>query len=198
MKRLLIALTAALVLAACGSAAPTAHKPAHHPAASASASPSPASSANPAAAGDPATLTISSIGLAATVEKVGVDQYGNMAIPVNPKNLGWYSPGVVPGQPGNAVIDGHYDWYGIPQGPLYKLTSVKAGDEIDIKGVTGGTLVFKVTGPATAVAYNSHPQGLFRKGGDATLTLITCGGDWDAQKQTYTQRELLNAKLVTQ
>lgn len=197
MKRLLIALTAALVLAACGSAAPTAHKTPPHPAASASASP--AASANPATgAGEPAALTISSIGLSATVEKVGVDQYGNMAIPVNPTNLGWYSPGVVPGKSGNAVIDGHYDWYGLPQGPFYKLTSVKAGDEIDIKSVTGGTLVFQVTGPPTAVAYNSHPQGLFRKDGDATLTLITCGGDWDAKKQTYTQRELLNAKLVKQ
>jgi hypothetical protein len=194
MRKLLIVLTAALVLAACGSQ-PTAQRTQHHPSPSASASAK--ASASPAAgAVVPTKVTIQSIGLSASVEKVGVDQYGDMAIPVDPHNLGWYSPGVKPGAPGDAVIDGHYDWYGMPQGPLFKLTSVKAGDEIDITSADGNTLTFKVTAPATAVPYDSHPAGLFRTDGAPTLTLITCGGEWDASKNTYTERELLNATLV--
>lgn len=43
----------------------------------------------------------------------------------------------------------------------------------------GTTFVFKVSGPATDVPADASPPGLFTKGGSPTLTLITCGGDWD-------------------
>ena len=194
MKRALIAVAAMLALAACG-ASGTTQKTAQNHAGQSSAQPSATSSGSRHV---PFTMTIKAIGVNTTVEQVGVDQYGNMAIPADPHNVGWYGPGSAPGQHGNAVIDGHLDWYGMPQGPFYRLNTLKAGDEIDIKALDGTTFVFKVTGPASTVPYNSKPSELFRTTGNPTLTLITCGGDWDASKQTYTQRQLLNATFVSE
>ena len=186
MKRVLVATLAALALAGCGGTA--ASQQAHQ------------AGGQPAAGGRhvPSTLTIDSIGMSANVEQVGVDHDGNMAIPADPHDVAWYAPGAAPGEHGNAVIDGHLDWYGMPQGPFHRLDALKAGDEIDVKAADGTALVFKVTGPAIAVPANARPSGLFSTSGDPTLTLITCGGQWDASQHSYTERHLVNAKQVSE
>jgi sortase (surface protein transpeptidase) len=194
MKRVLIAVAAALALAGCGASGGA-------PQQAQQSNQSGQQQKQTAASGTrhvPFTLTIKSIGLTTTVEQVGVDKDGNMAIPADPHNVGWYGPGSAPGQHGNAVIDGHLDWYGMPQGPFYRLNALQAGDEIDIKALDGTSYVFKAAGKASTVPYDSRPSGLFRTTGDPSLTLITCGGDWDASKQTYTQRQLLNATFVSE
>lgn len=187
-----VAALAALTLAGCGGAAQ---------APGAGGQPAASPSQQAATPGDrhvPSTLTIAAIGVSATVEQVGVDQNGNMAIPADPHDVAWYEPGVAPGEAGNAVIDGHLDWYGIPQGPFYRLNQLKAGDEIDVKALDGTTFVFKVSGPATVVPADATPPGLFSRGGSPTLTLITCGGDWDPARQEYTERRLVNATLAAE
>jgi LPXTG-site transpeptidase (sortase) family protein len=192
MRRLQIALTAAvavIALVACGGA-PTAD----HPQTKATSTPS----ARPLGSGHaiPFTVTIKSIGLTATVEQVGVDKSGNMAIPVNPRNLGWYRLGTALGEGGDVVLDGHYDWYNMPQGPFFKLGSLKVGDEIVVTAMDGKTFTYKVSSAPATVPYNSKPNGLFATSGDPRMTLITCGGQWDSKKQTYTQRTLVNATLA--
>lgn len=154
----------------------------------------------PAAGGRhlPTTLQIDAIGVRAPVEQVGVDGNGNMAIPADPHDVGWYAPGAAPGQPGNAVIDGHLDWYGMPQGPFYRLDALRPGDEVDVQASDGTTLVFQVSGPATSVPADARPSGLFSTTGSPSLTLITCGGQWDASKHTYTERRLVNAALTSE
>lgn len=183
---------AALTLAGCGGAAP-APRAGGQPAASPS-----QQAATPSDRHVPSTLSIDAIGVSATIEQVGVDKDGNMAIPANPHDVAWYEPGVAPGEHGNAVIDGHLDWYGMPQGPFYRLDQLKAGDEIDVNALDGTTFLFKVSGPATTVPADARPPGLFSKGGSPTLTLITCAGDWDPARQAYTERRLVNATLAAE
>jgi sortase (surface protein transpeptidase) len=140
----------------------------------------------------PARLVIPSLGVTAKVEQVGVDGQGNMAIPKHWQDVGWYAPGVAPGQPGDAVIDGHLDWWGVPHAVFYYLSALQLGAEIDVLTTTGTIIRFKVTGQQS-VAYSSHPAGLFAAGGTPRLSLITCTGVWDAGKRQYTQRLIVNA-----
>ena len=187
MKLVLVAALAALALAGCGG--------------SGASSQAPQAGGQPAVAGSrhvPSTLKIASLGVSATVEQVGVDGDGNMAIPADPHDVGWYAPGAAPGEHGNAVIDGHLDWYGMPQGPFHRLDALHAGDEIGVKAADGTTFVFQVSGPATAVPATARPSGLFSTTGSPTLTLITCGGQWDASQHSYTERHLVNAKLASE
>src|SRR6185369_4384139 len=57
----------------------------------------------------PTRLRIETAGVNAPVQRVGVGKSGNMAVPTNYTDVGWYREGVVPGEAGSAVIDGHVD-----------------------------------------------------------------------------------------
>jgi sortase (surface protein transpeptidase) len=151
---------------------------------------------NPSQGLVPATLLIPSIGVSAHVEQVTVDAQHNMAAPEKPLDVGWYSPGPAPGQDGDAVIDGHLDWYGMPQAVFYNLSKLSPGSEIDVVLASGKTVKFQVT-DAVTVPYTAHPAGLFATTGPPRLSLITCAGGWDQGKSMYTQRLIVDAREVT-
>jgi sortase (surface protein transpeptidase) len=139
----------------------------------------------------PATLLIPEIGVAAAVEPVRVDSRGNMGVPSEPEHVGWYEPGPAPGAPGDAVIDGHLDWY-TGKAVFENLRTLRQGAEIDVIARDGATLRFVVTDSRT-VAYTDRPAGLFATTGSPRLSLITCGGAWDKRKGTYLERLVVNA-----
>lgn len=143
----------------------------------------------------PDTLVIPKIGVRAQIEQVTVDSNNDMAAPSKPTDVGWYSPGVAPGQDGDAVIDGHLDWYGVPKAVFYYLDRLQPGDEIDVVTQSGTSLRFQVT-QSTVVPSTAHPAGLFAAGGAPRLTLITCAGDWNPATNEYGQRLLVDASLV--
>src|SRR5256885_16335876 len=65
-------------------------------------------------------------------EAIGVDRSGAMSPPHNYFDVGWYNLGPVPGDPGDAVIDGHA---GYPDQPLVfgRLGKLRAGDRIVVR-----------------------------------------------------------------
>lgn len=146
------------------------------------------------AASPPARLAIPLLGLDAVVEAVGVDPQGRMAVPSKAENVGWYHLGPSPGEAGDAVIDGHLDW---STGPavFWHLGRVKIGDEISVTKADGHRVQFVVDGVST-VPYDSRPPGLFATSGPPSLSLITCSGSWDRQKQTYLTRLVVHASLA--
>jgi sortase (surface protein transpeptidase) len=191
-RRTLIGLVAAAALAAAacgGSAHPTAKRSPSRPAAS------PAASAP--ARHLPAQLVIPKIGVRATVEEVGVDSHGNMDVPRDWHDVAWYAPGVAPGQPGDAVMDGHLDWYGGVKAVFWNLGQLQSGDLIQVITKDGLTLNFRVSG-SQRVPYTAHPAGLFVSGGPSRLSLITCTGAWDTAKSVYLERLIVNADYAGQ
>jgi sortase (surface protein transpeptidase) len=188
LPTLLIALS--MALAACGTTNQAQQAPRHQTHSTASVSPTAAPTATPAHL---ATLRIPALGVIAAIESVTVDNKGNMAIPQKPMDVGWYSPGVVPGDPGDAVIDGHLNWYRIPRGPFYSLSKLQVGDDIEVDTQSGTRLRFTVSVKPYSVPYTSHPATLFERGGKARLSLVTCSGDWDQARQTYLNREIVDS-----
>lgn len=144
----------------------------------------------------PGRLIIRSIGVNAPVLAVGVDKQGNMGVTNQSFNVGWYSPGVIPGDPGDAVIDGHLDWYDTSRAVFYNLKSVSVGDDIEVQRLDGVTKHFRVSA-VRAVAYNASVPGLFVRSGPARLSLITCGGSWSSKLGEYLQRVIVDATLVS-
>lgn len=143
----------------------------------------------------PGTLVIPKITVNAPIEQVTVDSHNDMAPPAKPTDVGWYAPGVAPGEAGDAVIDGHLDWYGMPQAVFYNLNRLGAGDEVDVISQGGVRLRFQVT-DSTSVSRTAHPAGLFARSGPARLTLITCAGDWNPSVGQYNQRLLVDASFI--
>ena len=170
----------------------------HAPGAKRRPTPTPAVAATPNPAMErlvPGTLIIPRIGVRAIVEQVTVDSNNDMAAPAKPSDVGWYSPGVAPGQGGDAVIDGHLDWYGVPKAVFYYLNQLQVGDAVDVVSQSGVKLDFKVT-DSTSVSRTSHPVGLFATTGSPRVTLITCAGDWNPNAGEYDQRLLVDAAFV--
>jgi LPXTG-site transpeptidase (sortase) family protein len=143
----------------------------------------------------PQRLLVPVIGVNAPVESLGLDAQGRMATPSRPENVGWYSPGVTPGDVGNAVIDGHLDWTSGPA-VFWKLGRVRRGDELTIVRADGSQARFSVQ-TTSVMPYDASTDSLFTRSGPPSLTLITCYGAWDRQRGTYQQRLVVRAALVT-
>jgi LPXTG-site transpeptidase (sortase) family protein len=143
----------------------------------------------------PGRLVIPRIGVDAPVKAVGLAADGSMGVTNESYDVGWYSPGVVPGDAGDAVIDGHLDWYDTSRAVFYNLRQLHQGDDIEVQRLDGVSKRFRVTAVRT-VAYNATVPGLFATGGPPRLSLITCGGSWDSRLGQYLQRVIVDAELV--
>lgn len=142
----------------------------------------------------PVRLAIPAIGVDAAVEQVGLDSQGRMAAPARTDDVGWYNLGTVPGDAGDAVIDGHLDWYTGPA-VFQKLGRLKTGDQITVLHDDGTTVKF-IVDATTVTPYDASTDALFTRSGPPSLTLITCAGTWDRQRGTYLQRLVVHSALA--
>jgi len=139
----------------------------------------------------PVQLLISRLDVHRAVEKVGVDEFGTMRLPVNAWNAGWYRWGPVPGAPGDAVIEGHA---GYPHLPMIfgKLATLRPGDKIVVVLADGSKQLF-IVASMRSVPAGSAPAGLASFSGKPRLTLVTCTGHFDKKSFWYSDRLLLEA-----
>jgi len=140
----------------------------------------------------PQRVRIPAIGVDAAVEPVGLRPDFTMDVPRLVGDVGWYSLGSVPGQTGDAVIDGHLDGPGGGPAVFWRLDQLRVGDRIEVGMTAGGPAAFKVTSER-AVPVDQAPSGLFETHGEARLTLVTCAGSWDAGRHIYTERFIVEA-----
>lgn len=144
----------------------------------------------------PVRLRIPAIGVDATVEHVGKTPDGAMDVPKSVWDVAWYAPGTKPGNPGNAVIDGHLDGYNIPAAVFINLRGLQPGNKIYVSDSSGKELTFEVY-DSQVYPYNAAPlDKIFGKANEPHLNLITCNGNWDVNQQNYNQRLIVFAKEV--
>src|SRR5690606_13771290 len=91
----------------------------------------------------------------------------------------------VPGQVGSSVILGHVDSL-VGPAVFYRLRELTAGNRIDVRLSDGDLVQFRVVRVAT-YKYQDFPAeqvyaGTARR---ATLNLVTCGGEYDADRGGY-------------
>lgn len=127
---------------------------------------------------------------------LGFTSDGNLAVPENPDDPGWFDSGPLPGQLGPAVIAGHVDSV---QGPavFYRLGALHQGDHISVTRTDGTVARFlvdrvqefaKADFPTHAVYGNVTSR--------AELRLITCGGVYDDTRGGYQSNVVVFAHLV--
>jgi LPXTG-site transpeptidase (sortase) family protein len=142
----------------------------------------------------PVRLIIGAIGVDARIEARGLDSGRNLATPNDFRDVAWYSAGPRPGQPGNAVINGHVNWW-TGDAVFTHLSRVRAGDVVKVVRADGITMTFQVTSKHTVDA-DARIASLFAPSTDSTITLITCSGVWNPLTQSDTRRLLVYARLV--
>lgn len=134
------------------------------------------------------------IGVNATIEARGLDAGRNMETPKDFHDVAWYNLGPRPGEAGNALMNGHVDWW-TGSAVFTRLSELRPGDRVIVMRKDGSKLTFKVTSRST-VAAGARVAALFAPSRVATLTLITCTGVWDPRIMSDTHRLLVSAVLA--
>jgi sortase (surface protein transpeptidase) len=145
----------------------------------------------------PVALEIPSAHIDAEVVDLGIDQDGQMEAPPTPEVVGWYRMSARAGQPGNTVMSGHIDWGG-KTAVFWGLRNLVPGDRIEVEGADGVSHVYTVewneSFPTDEVPVGRVIGGSY----DSLLTLITCDGTYDQVHRLYSERRVVQARLVTE
>lgn len=146
----------------------------------------------------PVRLRIPVIGVDTDIQEVGVNGKGNMAVPSNYTDTGWYKYGPAPGESGSAVIAGHVNNGLGLSGVFEHLGDLEVGDDIYIERADGKTVHFVVTGSRVYPYTDAPAEVIFNPTGSVRLNLITCEGKWVKEDKTYDQRLVVFTKLANE
>lgn len=144
----------------------------------------------------PEQISIPSIGLKAVVQPTGVLDNGEMGVPDDVDEAGWFEPGFKAGAKGHAVLAGHVDSL---TGPaiFYELDTMKIGDMIELAGADGRTMTFKVKDISSYETDSAPIEEIFGKSDKRMLNLITCTGDFNRDIGSHEERLVVSAELVS-
>lgn len=156
-------------------------------------------------AASPADITIPKIGAHSTLIPLGLNTdpklgpVGSIQIPSvhTPLQAGFYARGGVrPGQPGAPlVVVAHINGDG-RQGLFAHLGQLKPGDIATVKLTDGTVLRFRVTATESDPKTEFPGVKVFGAKDHATLVMITCGGEFDANARSYKNNIIVTADLV--
>jgi hypothetical protein len=141
----------------------------------------------------PTSVVIARLNVRMPILPVGVASDGQMALPPDPADVGWYRYGPRPGDSAGAtVLAAHVDSteYGI--GPMARLGELQAGDYITVRSA-GTSRRYVVTSTRHQEKSALDLASLFARTGPPRLHLITCGGDFDTRKRHYDQNVVVLA-----
>lgn len=143
----------------------------------------------------PVRLIIERIAVDAEIEAVGKGADGQVGVPKAKENVAWYSPGVTPGEQGNAVIAGHLDSR-VGPAVFWRLRELKAGDSIVVIDSDDVERTFEVTEVAS-YRWNEAPLArIFGFDLERDLNLITCAGQFSRRDANYSKRLVVYTRLV--
>ncbi|MET9395624.1 class F sortase [Streptomyces sp. NPDC006624] len=137
------------------------------------------SSTVPAKVPEPSALSLPRLDVRAAIRPVGVMPDGQVEVPKDPKQVGWYRYSPAPGSAaGSTVVVGHVDSDGRGLGVLVALNDVRQGDRVLVNREDGSEVAYRVTSRRTVGKRDLAASGVFRREGPAVLTLITCAGPY--------------------
>jgi hypothetical protein len=142
----------------------------------------------------PVRVAMPSTGIAAPLRPVGVAGDGQMELPPDPRTMGWYRFGAVPGEPGrgSVVLAGHLDSERFGLGPLVRLRDLRPGDPVQVTLEDGTRRSYRVTS-LERFDRRALPASVFSRTGPERLRMVTCGGEYDADAGGYQQNLVVTA-----
>ncbi|CAN5912758.1 hypothetical protein BH23ACT10_BH23ACT10_09250 [soil metagenome] len=154
------------------------------------ASAAPESTASEPAA--PVRVVIPSIAVDADIVGVGLNPDQSMEVP-DFGEAGWYEPGPRPGAEGPAVIAAHVDSVDGPD-VFFRLKDLAAGDEIAVEHADGTRSTFVVHRSEQQRKDELPVERIWNSTEKAVLRLITCGGEFNAERRSYESNVIVYAK----
>ena len=148
----------------------------------------------------PIALQVDSVGVDAPIE-LGAVVDGVMQDPSGPWVVSWYEPLGKVGEGGNVVMAGHVDYWNVGPAVFWDVRYLPAGEVIRVVGEDGTNYEYAVEWTQSYLADQLTPeviQGeIVGDTGEETLTLITCGGEFDPVTGEYNERWVVRANLIS-
>ena len=145
----------------------------------------------------PRFLQIQKINLNSRIQKVNSDSGGNINMPKNIYDIGWYEGSAKPGEKGVSFLNGQANYNGGPA-VFANLGKLVKGDEIAIETGGGNYINYKVVKtneiPAEKIKLINllDPVEIEGQG----LTLMTLSGQYDQKTKTYPNRTVVFAEKI--
>lgn len=162
--------------------------------------PSPAAAATPdqPPLAPPARIRLPSLGVDAAVVASGVDGHGEMQVPDDIRETGWYRFSPPPGSAaGSSVVSGHIDDRIQGRGAFYRLAESALGDPVIVTTTAGANLDYRISDVRQIAKAALPVDELFALDGPPRLTLVTCGGSFDRATRNYLDNTVVTAVPVT-
>jgi sortase (surface protein transpeptidase) len=121
---------------------------------------------------------------------------GVMQAPTGPNVVSWYKETARLGESNNMVMAAHVNWWNVPEGVFFHLQNLEEGERVEITGQDGKTYVYEVEWvrqESNLAAPDPHVVGPTDV---PSLTMITCGGEWDPTISEYNERTVARAVQV--
>jgi Sortase domain len=147
----------------------------------------------------PVRLEIPRIGVSTSLQRLGRDQHGAVAVPTGPHQwdqAGWYAGGTRPGDPGSAVILGHVD---SKRGPavFFRLRGeLRRGDLVEVVRADGSRVRFAVDRVEQYPKRRFPTDDVYYPTLRPMLRLVTCGGAFDRRLHHYLDNVIAFATMV--
>ncbi|WP_213504660.1 class F sortase [Paenibacillus faecis] len=143
----------------------------------------------------PTQLIIPAIKVSAKVIPVGVLDNGQMDVPKDTESVGILYPGVVAGERGNMVMDGHVDSYTGPA-VFFNLKKLSPGDAIIVRNQhSDQSMTYRVESVEAFKTSEAPIERVFGPSSGYKLNLITCTGRYSRKKKEHEERLVIFAKL---
>ncbi|WP_089156890.1 class F sortase [Micromonospora sp. NBS 11-29] len=143
----------------------------------------------------PVKLSIPPIRVTASVNPVGVNERTDeFEVPPSVDQVGWYRYG--PGleaDSGSVVIAGHVDSAEQGKGAFFRLRELDRGDTLTATGSDGAERRYRVVAREEYRKSKIPLDRYFARDGRPRLTLITCGGPFDAKTRNYRDNIVVTA-----
>uniref|UniRef100_A0A7C4TPI9 Class F sortase n=1 Tax=candidate division WWE3 bacterium TaxID=2053526 RepID=A0A7C4TPI9_UNCKA len=132
----------------------------------------------------------------ARIENLTLTEDQTLDVPKDWFNAGWYINSSKPGEDGNMIIDGHYDTDQAMPAAFWGLKNLKVNDTVTLRDAFDREFVYKVRSIWYVDINDPDRTLIFERTSRPELTLVTCGGVWDSNANTYSKRLVVKADLV--
>jgi sortase (surface protein transpeptidase) len=144
-------------------------------------------------------LAIPAISVRSPLLSLGKNPDGSLQVPQpgpHYNEAAWYNGLRTPGELGPAIILGHID--SAAEGPsvFFRLGALHIGDRIYVTRADGKVAVFAVNAVRSYPKVSFPNDLVYAATPDASLRLITCGGDFDRSTGSYLSNVVVFAHLL--
>ncbi|SDJ26989.1 Sortase family protein [Frankineae bacterium MT45] len=144
----------------------------------------------------PVHIWVPAIGVSSGLQPLHLLANGTLQAPSKWQEAGWFAGGVIPGDPGPALIAGHIDSTGGPA-VFFRLKDLRSGDRVLVKQASGATLKFIVDSVMEYRKTAFPTSAVYGPTGTRVLRLVTCTGDFNRAARSYVDNLVVSTHLAS-